>query len=639
MDNTLSTTILFEDDFIFKNCKSVTTTPDIALTEFVANSWDAGAFNVNIIIPNETGEIISVEDDGIGMTNEEFKQRWMTLGYSRQKRQGKYVEFPDDVISYKRIAYGRNGIGRHGMLCFSNSYTVETWKNGICNKYELAVSSGNEPFKILSEVSYQKEGHGTKISCYVDRHLPDASAMTDIISARFLYDPKFTVSINGNTVDLLNCRGVHSKESIRLSNNINLNLTIIDSSKTALKSQQHGIAFWVSGRLVGKPSWTYNDYQFLDGRFKAAKRYTLIVQTDDLIDDILPDWTGFIKNETTKFVFYEFKKHVDKFVRSVMAEQIRDIQLSVIEDAREELESLNPYAQREVSAFLETITTNNPTFSEDFLKAAVQAVAAIEQSKKGEFLLSKLSSMTSEELDNLSELLMNWDVDDIVSVMNEVDRRILTIEAISRLYEDKSTDELHTLHPIVLNARWLFGAEFDSPMFVSNVALNTVVKTLFKDEDYDLTEIKNPRKRPDIVCLKNYSFKAVCSDRADAEAGGILKPDQILIIELKRGGFEISPEEVQQAENYIRQIKKSAVLHKFASIHAFVVGAKIGDVDCHKETTSGIVDVVTYGHLVETANAKLFKLRDQLKEHYDGLGQESIVEKALKTHSQQKIKF
>ena len=639
MDNALHTTILFEDDFIFKNCKAVTTTPDIALTEFVANSWDAGAFNVNITIPSEEGEVISVEDDGTGMSNEEFKQRWMTLGYSRQKRQWKYVEFPSDVISYKRIAYGRNGIGRHGMLCFSNSYTVETWKDGTCNKFELAISSGNEPFKIISEVSYPKEGHGTRISCYVQRHLPNSATMTDIISARFLYDPKFTVSINGNTVDLLNCKGIHSKEIIQLSNNINLDLTIIDSSKTALKSQQHGIAFWVSGRLVGKPSWTYNDYQFLDGRFKAAKRYTLIVQTDDLIDEVLPDWTGFIKSETMKGVFYEFKKHVDSFVRSVMMEQIHDVRLSVIEETRDELESLNPYAQREVSAFLETITANNPTLSEEFLKVAVQAVVAIEQSKKGEFLLAKLSSMTTEELDNLSALLMNWDVDDIVTVMNEVDRRILTIEAISRLYEDKTTDELHTLHPIVLNARWLFGAEFDSPMFVSNVALNTVIKTLFKDDEYDLSAISNSRKRPDIVCLKTHSLKAVCSDRIDSEAGGILKPDQILIIELKRGGFEITPEEVLQAENYVRQIKKSAVLHKFATIHAFVVGAKIGDVDCHRETTSGIVDVVTYGHLVETANAKLFKLRDQLREHYDGLGQESIVEKALKSPSQQKMKL
>ena len=59
--------------------------------------------------------------------------------------------------------------------------------------------------------------------------------------------------------------------------------------------------------------------QFLDGRFKIAKTYTLIVQTDDLLDEVLPDWTGFIDTHRMKEVFFGFKKHVDYFVSSVMA--------------------------------------------------------------------------------------------------------------------------------------------------------------------------------------------------------------------------------------------------------------------------------------------------------------------------------
>ena len=100
-----------------------------------------------------------------------------------------------------------------------------------------------------------------------------------------------------------------------------------------------------------------------------------------------------------------------------------------------------------------------------------------------------------------------------------------------------------------------------------------------------------------------------------------------------------SPEEVYQAENYVRQIKKSGALHKAASIHAFVVGCHIGDIDTHKSSESGIVDVVTYGQLVETANMKLFGLRETLEEHYKTLDEESLVEKALKQPVQMKIKF
>ena len=37
----------------------------------------------------------------------------------------------EDIVleTSKRIAYGRNGVGRHGMLCFANTYhSVYTFK-------------------------------------------------------------------------------------------------------------------------------------------------------------------------------------------------------------------------------------------------------------------------------------------------------------------------------------------------------------------------------------------------------------------------------------------------------------------------------------------------------------------------------
>ena len=38
--------VQFEEGYIFRINRAITSTPDIALTEFVANAWDAGAFNV-----------------------------------------------------------------------------------------------------------------------------------------------------------------------------------------------------------------------------------------------------------------------------------------------------------------------------------------------------------------------------------------------------------------------------------------------------------------------------------------------------------------------------------------------------------------------------------------------------------------
>lgn len=629
--------IYFEENYIFRNNRSITSNNDIALTEFVANAWDAGAHNVSITIPYEEHEEIIVEDDGTGMTDEEFHSRWMTLNYDRQKRQGKEVSFPPDAYGTKRIAYGRNGIGRHGMLCFADCYTIETWKDNVCNIYDIGVSYGDAPFKIQKHTVEERAGHGTKIHTFVQRHLPDANAMTDILSARFLYDPRFVVKINGRTIDLSQHKGMVYQKNFTTDANAALSMIVIDSEKTATKSQQHGIAFWVSGRLVGQPSWSYGKITFLDGRFKAAKRYTIIIKTDDLIDDVLPDWSGFSDSANMTSNYLSIKGEVDAFIKSVMKEHISEVRQDVIRDARDELESLNIAGQRNVSAFIERITEENPVIATDYLRSAVEAMISIERAKKGELLLSQLAQMSADQIDKLTDILNTWDVNDIVTVLGEIDKRIVVVEAIERIYNDKTTEELHTLHPLVLNSRWLFGAQYDSPMFVSNSALTTVVKSLFKDTDYDLDVIENPRRRPDIICLKQYSLKAVCTDRIDTAAGEIMKPDQILIVEVKRGGFEITSEEVAQVEHYVRQIRKSAILHSSATIDAYAVGAKLGDIDTEKKTNSGRIHAVTYGHLVVTASQKLFNLRQRLQEHYATLGQESIVEQALKETKQLKM--
>lgn len=635
MDNNY---VNFEENYIFRNNRSITSNNDIALTEFIANAWDAGAHNVNITIPLEENEEIVIEDDGTGMNDEEFRNRWMTLNYDRQKRQGKEVQFPPDVKSSKRIAYGRNGIGRHGMFCFSNSYTIETWKDGECNTYDIAVSHGDSPFKIIKQTTSNKTGHGTKISTFITRHLPDAATMTDILSARFLYDPEFIVRINGKCIDLSQHKGIVSSKEFETSTKVKLSMTIIDSEKTSVKSQQHGVAFWISGRLIGQPSWTHGKTNFLDGRSKAAKRYTVIIKSDELINDVLPDWSGFVDSPNMESVYRSIKIEFDKFIKSIMKEHLNEVRLDVIQDVRDELETLNVTGQRNISAFIEKVTDENPVITPDYLHTAVEAMISIEKAKKGELLLSHLGQMAPDQLDKLADILNMWNVDDIAAVIGEIDKRVIVVEAIQRIYNDKTTEELHTLHPLVLNSRWLFGAQFDSPMFISNSTLNTVVKSLFKDKDYDLDEISNPNRRPDIVCLKNYSLKAVCTDRIDHTAGEIMKPDQILIVEVKRGGFEITDDEVNQVENYVRQIRKSAVLHSSATIDAYVVGAKLGDIDTEKSTSSGKIHAVTYGQLVDTASSKLFRLRERLKEHYDSLGQESIVEQALRdTPKQLKI--
>ena len=121
---------LFEVDYLVRTLGRIAHDPEIALTELVANAWDAGASLVDLTIPSVAKGILVVKDDGHGMTTQQFRDRWMTLGYDRISHQGQIVEFPSERKDWRRKAYGRNGVGRHGLLCFADAYSVETWRDG-----------------------------------------------------------------------------------------------------------------------------------------------------------------------------------------------------------------------------------------------------------------------------------------------------------------------------------------------------------------------------------------------------------------------------------------------------------------------------------------------------------------------------
>ena len=118
--------------------------------------------------------------------------------------------------------------------------------------------------------------------------------------------------------------------------------------------------------------------------------------------------------------------------------------------------------------------------------------------------------------------------------------------------KDEATDELHTLHPLVTDARWLFGPEFDTPEYASNVSIRNAVEKTFK-ERLDSTEFINAKKRPDLIILKDASSSAVALEAFDRNSD-IVTMQEILLIEIKRGKSAIGREEMYQAEGYVQDI-------------------------------------------------------------------------------------
>jgi HSP90 family molecular chaperone len=54
------------------------------LGEAISNSWDADAKNVEIYV-NKDQDNFLIKDDGIGMTAEDFQNKFLKIGYSKRK--------------------------------------------------------------------------------------------------------------------------------------------------------------------------------------------------------------------------------------------------------------------------------------------------------------------------------------------------------------------------------------------------------------------------------------------------------------------------------------------------------------------------------------------------------------------------
>lgn len=620
---------LFEEDYLVRTLGTLAQSPDYALTELVANAWDAGASRITLAIPDEHGQPLIVEDDGSGMTPEQFHERWMTLGYDRVKHQGNSAEFPPDRQSWNRRAFGRNGVGRHGLLCFANEYEVDTVRDGERGKYVVRTAAGQNPFVLSSEKVAAGRGHGTRLKAAVIRNLPNADRIRDVLSARFLHDPRFTVVVNGQSLQLWEHSGLIDRTTLDVDGNA-VEAYFIDSMKASRSNQHQGVAIWVGGRLVGTPSWVLGFRAVIDGRTRLAKRHTVVVATDSYFDEVLPDWSGFKKNERTDRLFDVISEYVEEMFRRLSKDRIQDTTDTVLREHRADIEHLQPLARIEVADFVEKYTAKEPMVQQEALSAAVRAIIEMEKTRSGAALLEKIAKLSEEDIDGLNSLLDSWSVRDAATVLEEIDRRLIVAEALARFSADKKADELHTLHPLVTESRWLFGPEFDSPEYTANVSLTRAMREIFHKRSTE-TAFLNPRKRPDLLVLADSTVSSVATEQIDDN--GLASMKQILLIELKRGDSEINRDNVNQACDYVEDLLGSGLIDGFPIIRAFVVGHRANDkvqlVRKIGENPEHRVCVTTFNQLVRTANQRLFKLKDQLSSRYDELKTPEIMRKVF----------
>lgn len=486
-----------------------------------------------------------------------------------------------------------------------------------------------------SELFGERIGNGTKLSVQIERKIPDANEILTVLTTRFLHDPEFIITVNSKKLNFSEIENKVKTQVIKIDEKHSATIIVIDSTRQNQSSLHQGIAFWVMKRLVGDPSWVVGDVANFDGRTRFAKRYKIIVDTKGFENDVEQDWTRFKKNEKVKELFKKTADCIKVIAKELASEIVEESSFDALSENKRELGSLGIGAQSEVAEFTRQVAQEHPAISLDILSTAVAAIINIEKSKSGSLLLQKLSLLTSEDIDGLNKLLDEWTIKDALKVLDEIDTRISVIESIQRLSSDPDTDELHILHPLILRSRWIFGPEYESFEYCSNVALKTIATKLFGKKS---AEFLNEKDRPDIIVLPDHtSIQLLGVQCFDSEDTSIIKMQNILLIELKKGGFPISRNETYQAEEYVQDIVGSGVIIGSPFINAWVVGHQIKEGVVrdktlqHPEATKGYgrVRTITFAALIDTAKARLLKLRDTLANRYNNIPTDKLLDKVF----------
>lgn len=466
----------FGAGFLDQHAGRVITDVHFAAVELVANAWDAGADEVRIDWPSDRGGVVRVADNGTGMTSDEFAKRWNEISYNRLEEQGSSVLFPPGSRHRRRVAFGRNGLGRHAMFHFAPEYDVETAKDGVLARFRVARSTGEAPFRITSLGTEPADATGTALSATCDRELIPENELADLIGSRFVVDPEFKIYINDHQVTLTDLEHLSVIGLLDVPGVGSLTIRRFDSQVAGRTSKQSGVAWWVNRRPVGTPSWDVYDGALLDARTSTGKRFVYVVEANQLAPVVRSDWSGFHATVESQIARRAVSEYVRNDLSAVTADVRKERKLQALRANRSVLQGLPSLAQETLAQFAEQVQVSSPTMTPRDLENAVRVLGQLEQARTGYDLLGKLAQLNPQDLDALDQILKDWSVQDAKRVLDELRYRLKLIVELEALVDNHTTDELHDLQPVFERGLWIFGPSFESVSFTSNRTLATVVR-------------------------------------------------------------------------------------------------------------------------------------------------------------------
>lgn len=186
-------------------------------------------------------------------------------------------------------------------------------------------------------------------------------------------------------------------------------------------------------------------------------------------------------------------------------------------------------------------------------------------------------------------------------------------------------NELHDIQPLFERGLWIFGPEYEGVQFLSNRGLATIIRTFLGGTEEDV-----PTKRPDFVALPERSIGAYGAAEYAPDSGEVFGIRKLLLVELKKGGFELTQKEVDQARDYAKELTKGGEVGPTTKIIGYVLGASL-ERGLEPMTHGDRIEIIpfAYNTFLERAHSRTFQLQRRIEQAGFIIPKDAVVDEVM----------
>lgn len=509
------------------------------LAELVANAYDADARHVHIHVPiviDENARII-LKDDGMGMSPEDLKAKFLHIGRDRRE--------DGDRTPSNRLVIGSKGIGKLAGFGIASRLRVTTCHRGKQSSITINKSDLDSVYQLTGHqfdiiVTDTDLNNGTIIELlqlHKELHLPSEEVIRRHLYKSMPSRTDFAIYVNetecsaedslGKREDFIqtipgigeavgyyiiaNTRQDSPGLSVRVRGRI-----VQEPSLFGLSTRAHG--FFTAEKIVGEIN-----ADFLDPENSIAGKLDLIKTSRD----------GFLEDSD---IVREFNDWAGGFVRQIVqgAEEgeatKRTTAIMATPEVRSRLDALPPHIRSAAASVVRGIISKLGTASDEDAKNLVEWILRYYESNMLKELMGAIAAADIHEAEKLAGLVSEWGLSQLNSIVGIIQTQINIIQRLEELVLSDQVYEID-LHKLVESNLWLVKEGLE--LWSSDKPLKTVlgghVDDLYKDRQWF---------RPDLICRS----------RNDG--------NEAIILEFKRPKEVVALSHVTQALGYAGIIKK-----------------------------------------------------------------------------------